>query len=144
MGAIWQRVAEYVRVAWWMANYALLAAFWLTMIDAFYDHMAPRLSYLTAHRAIADDLPCAKPECDFSLFWPAGRLAREHAYTALYTPQIFVKTASAMVLPGSRLVTFFYPPHMLLPAALISHLPFEWGYFVWTFGMVLIACWPCG
>ena len=75
----------------------MLAAFSLVIIFAFYRHMAPRFSYLTAGRAIADDPPCGRPECDFSVFWPAGRLAREHAYTALYTPQIFTKMASAML-----------------------------------------------
>jgi alpha-1,2-mannosyltransferase len=139
MDAVLKRLGEYRRLAWHMGTYALLVALWVTLIDVFYDHMAPRLSYLTTHKAIANDLPCGKPECDFSVFWPAGRLVREHAFTALYTPQIFDRAASAMLLPGSRLETFFYPPHMLLPAALISYLPFEWGFFVWTFGMVLIA-----
>lgn len=139
MNVVWERLREYARFAWKIGAYGLLAGFWGVFLWSFYTQVGPRLGYLTAHRAIANDLPCDKPECDFSVFWPAGHLAREHAYTVLYTPELFVKAASAMLLPGSRLETFFYPPTMLLPLAAISHLPFEWAYFVWTFGMALLA-----
>ncbi len=62
-----------------------------------------------------------------------------HNYVALYTPQIFVKLAAKMVLPGSQVETFFYPPPILFPLALISHLPFEWAFFVWTGALLSIA-----
>ncbi|GLR67402.1 hypothetical protein GCM10010909_20830 [Acidocella aquatica] len=139
MGGVWQRLRAYLVLSWRMGAYGLLVAFWMVLLQAAGTHMAPRLSYLTAHRPIANDAPCGRPECDFSVFWPAGRLAREHAYATLYTPQPFSRAAATMLLPGSQIETFFYPPPMLLPVALISYLPFEWGFFVWTFGMLLLA-----
>ena len=139
MGAVMNRLWAYARLAWQMGAYGLLGAFRLVLLHALYEHMAPRLGYLTAHRAIANDLPCGRPECDFSVYWPAGRLALEHAFVTLYSPQLFSQAASAMLLPGSQLETFFYPPTMLLPVALISRLPFEIGFFVWSLGLALAA-----
>ncbi len=139
MGRVWQRLREDARVAGWMLSHGALITFWLLLFGIFLGHMRQRLGYLTAHRPIANDLPCKSPECDFSVFWPAGRLAREHAYHLLYTPGLFSRAADAMLRPGSHIQTFFYPPPTLLAVALVSHLPFEWGFFVWTATLLLLA-----
>jgi hypothetical protein len=122
-----------------MAGYGLLVAFWGVFLMAFWAHMVPRLGYLTRNLPIGNDMPCKKPECDFSVFWPAGQLARAHDFVTLYSPHRFVAAVSAMLIPCPNIETFFYPPTMLLPVGAISLLPFEWGAFVWTFGMVVLA-----
>jgi len=138
MNALARKMREYARLAGKMGAYGLLAAFWGVFLVAFTAHMAPRFGYLTG-RPIGNDAPCHKPECDFSVFWPAGILARAHDYATLYSAPAFIRAVNTMLPPSPNIETFFYPPTMLLPVAAISHLPFEWGAFVWMFGTLALA-----
>ena len=133
-----RRLAVYFRIAWRMAAYGLLLAFWGVFLVAFVAHMLPRFAYL-AGAPIGADAPCQKPECDFSVFWPAGILARRHDFATLYSGTAFIHAVNGMLPPNPNIETFFYPPTMLLPLAAISHLPFEWGAFAWMFGGVALG-----
>ncbi len=117
-----------------MGATALLGTLWLIWFQVFCGKMLPRLGYLTG-KAIGNDAPCVKPECDFSDFWRAGLTARLPADAlpgALHMPML---PGVSLPLPGGYHEGFPYPPPIFLPAAAISHLPFELGFFVWT------ACW---
>ncbi len=138
MSAIMLRLREYARLTNTLGAWGLLVSFWGVFLVAFAEHMAPRFGYLTG-RPIGNDLPCNKPECDFSVFWPAGILARAHDYATLYSAPAFIRAVNTMLPPSPNIETFFYPPTMLLPVAAVSHLPFEWGAFAWMFGTLALA-----
>ena len=109
-----------------------MLAFWGLWLGVFVHFMLPHFRYITDPGLIGNDAPCGKPECDFSVFWLAGVLARWHDYTTLYSAHQFIPAVNALLIPSQNIETFFYPPPILLPAALVSHLPFELGFFVWT------------
>lgn len=121
-----------------MSTYAVLGLVWGTIFWVFLGKMVPRLGYLTMHRVIGNDLPCVTPECDFSVFWPAGFLARAHDFVLLYQPERFAVWGASLFFPGAHIETFYYPPPMLLPSMLISYLPFEIAFFVWTLVWIAI------
>nr|WP_281376867.1 glycosyltransferase family 87 protein [Acidocella aromatica] len=98
--------------------------------------MLPRLRYLTTDLLIGNDPPCLKPECDFSDFWRAGLTARLPGGSF---PHPSVHPGVQFPLPGGYHEGFPYPPTMLLPAGLISHLPFEPAFFVWTAAWIAAA-----
>ncbi len=139
MTAILKRLGDYTRLGWNMATYSLLGLVWFAIFEVFCGKMLPRLGYLTAHRAIANDPPCISPECAFSAFWPAGMLARAHEFMSIYQPQMFLAWQRQVLFAGAQQDAFFYPPPMLLPSALISYLPYELGFFIWTFGLILFS-----
>jgi hypothetical protein len=118
--------------------WGLLLGFWGVMLLAFAAHVLPRLRYLTG-APIAGDLPCHKPECDFSIFWPAGILARAGDFAQLYSASAFPDLSAHMLGTSARLEPFLYPPPMLLPATAVSFLPFETGAFVWMLGSLILA-----
>jgi hypothetical protein len=122
-----------------MSAYAVLGTLWGIIFWVFLGKMAPRFGYLTMHRAIGNDPPGLTPEGDFSVFWTAGLLARWHDYAEIYQPQRFVVWGAKLFFPGAQIQTFFYPPQMLLPNMLISYLPFEIGFFVWTLVGIVVA-----
>ncbi len=139
MTAILKRLGDYTRLTWKMAVYSLLGLVWFANFEVFCGKMLPRLGYLTAHRAIANDPPCITPECDFSVFWTAGVLARAHEFAEIYQPEKFILVGKMLFFPAAQIETFFYPPLMLLPGVVISYLPFELGFFVWTLVGIVIS-----
>lgn len=122
-----------------MVCWAVFGFFWLIALQVFCGKMAPRLGYIFAHKPIGNDPPCPTPECDFSVFWSAGHLARAHHLAALYHMRAFDAWGSVLLFPGAHLEPFIYPPLALLPDALISHLAFEPGFFVWTAASFILA-----
>jgi len=136
-----ERLTQSARNAGRFLNHAVLGIVWLVYLRLFVENMLPRLAYLTGNEPIHADWPCLTPECDFSVFWPAGLLARAHELNALYQPQAFAAAGAHLLVPGAGLETFYYPPQMLLPSMLISFLPFEAGFFVWTAAFILLAAW---
>jgi len=92
------RLCAYLRFANRVAGTSLLIAFWSVLVVAFVHHMVPRLNYL-AGAPIAPDKPCGRPQCDFSVFWPAGILSAHKAFAVIYTPDLFVAAAKTLLLP---------------------------------------------
>ncbi|MBU6449105.1 MAG: DUF2029 domain-containing protein [Rhodospirillales bacterium] len=84
-------------------------------------------------------MPCGKPQCDFSVFWPAGVLSVQKAFSVIYTPHLFVAAVKGLLLPGISYETFFYPPTALLIFWPLAHLPFEAAAFVWFLSSVVCA-----
>ncbi len=129
------------QTVWWTICCGLLGFLWLIVIEVFWGKMAPRLGYLFVHRPIANDPPCITPECDFSAFWPAGLLARQHDFMRIYDATAFLAYQRQTIAPSANLEAFFYPPPMLFPSVLISYLPFEWAFFTWTALGLILAAW---
>ncbi len=132
------RLSEYARLARGFGAYGLLFTFWGLWIVVFLHFMLPRLGYLTGLGLIGNDQPCGRPECDFSDFWRAGFTARLPlgALHRLIPP---LQPGALFPLPGGYAEGFPYPPPILLPASLISHLPFELAFFAWTVIGIAIA-----
>jgi len=61
-----------------MSAYAVLATVWVMIFLVFLGHMLPRVRDILRHAPLADTPPCDAVQCDFSIFWPAGMLARTH------------------------------------------------------------------
>jgi hypothetical protein len=133
------RLKALALAAWMMSGYACLGLIWCIVLRVCAAKLLPRLAYFTAGKRIGNDAPCGKPECDFSQVWPAGLLARAHQYATIYDPAAFWTARRALVFAGAGRVDWIYPPPMLLPAMLVSHLPFEWGFAAWTAVMTLGA-----
>jgi len=136
-----RRLTQRAHIARQVLNHAVLGIIWIVYLRLFVENMLPRLAYLTGHAAIHPDWPCLTPECDFSVFWPAGLLARAHELNSLYQPRAFAAAGAQLLSSGAATETFYYPPQMLLPSMLISFLPFETGFFVWTAAFILLAAW---
>jgi len=133
------RGLEYWRVASPMLAWAAVGLMWLAVLHQFVGAMAPRLSHLGPGGMRIDDRPCGSPECDFSVFWPAGLLARAHRTADIYQPDAFLNFRHQVFSPAAELVRWFYPPPTLLPSVAISYLPFETGFLTWSLGFSLIA-----
>ncbi len=132
------RLLAYARFIDRLGGTLLLLAFWGVLLHAFAVHMAPRLHYL-AGAPIGNDLPCHTPECDFGVFWPAGVLSVQKAFSVIYTPNLFMAAAKKLLLPEISYQTFFYPPTALLFFWPLAHLPFEAAAFVWLLGSTTCA-----
>ncbi len=132
------RLTAYLRFIDQFGGTFLLLAFWGVLLFAFIAHMAPRFAYLTG-TPVAPDLPCGRPECDFSVFWPAGKLANMGDFTTLYAPGAFAAAAGGFLLPGIPYETFFYPPTALLLLGPLAHLPFEIAALGWILGGTMAA-----
>lgn len=132
------RLYEYGKLAWRMAAWGVLVTLWGLWFMVFLGKMLPRLGYLTGARLIGNDPPCIKPECDFSDFWRAGLTAR---LSDGNFPHLLLQPGVQLPLPGGYHEGFPYPPLILLPVGLISHLPFEPAFFVWTAVWIIAAAW---
>jgi len=132
------RLRGYGRIAAHFLAFGLLATIWLALLWNFYIVMAPRLARTGAAAAI-NTWPCNAPDCDFSIFWPAGILARAGDFATLYQPALFAAWRQDFLSAGAQRLDWFYPPPALLPAAAISYLPFNLAFVVWTVLQLVIA-----
>jgi hypothetical protein len=133
-----KRAAEYCRVASPLLAYGLLGTISLALLWNFCTVMAPRVALIGASAAV-NTWPCHAPDCDFSMFWPAGILARAGDFTTLYQPALFAAWRLHFLYAGAQPVDWFYPPPALLPAAAISVLPFNMAFAAWTGLQIIIA-----
>lgn len=132
---------DYWRAASPMLAYAVLGLIWLAVWHQFFAAMEPRFGHLGPGGMAINDRPCECPECDFSGFWPAGLLVRMNRGADAYQTGAFLDFRHHVFSPAAELVRWFYPPPTLLPSALISYLPFEIGFVVWSVVFTLAAIW---
>ena len=84
------------------------------------------------------DLGCGASFCDSSVFWLAGRLARQGGTGTVYHGAAFALYGAA-TLPGhADHWPFVYPPVTLLPAAVMSLVPLGAAYAGFT-GLTIAA-----
>ena len=123
----------------WALTVLLPFAFiWTEVLLQFCSVMVPRLRNMLTGGPILNTPPCATPNCDFSVFWPAGLLARAGDYAGIYRTDLFLTWREKLFAPGVQRLDWFYPPPSLLPVMAISHLPFNVAFFVWI-GFFFIA-----
>ncbi len=115
-----------------LAALVVIMVVWFATACQFVTVMAGRLHHVGTAAPFSADPPCAAPQCDFSAFWPAGLLARQGSFRALYQPPSFLAWRQHVLGPAASALDWYYPPPVLLPAAAISTLPFELGFFVWV------------
>lgn len=133
------RLGDYARAVSAVSAYALLATIWLFVFQQFFNVMVPRLRTIIANGPVANTPPCRSPDCDFSVFWPAGLLARAGRLHDLYQPDTFLLWRHAILFAGAQRLDWFYPPPTLLPVMAISTLPFNAAFAVWTLTFILAA-----
>ncbi len=139
------RVRAFAVLACRSVIFALLFWLWANIFWVFLEKTAWRLRYLRSPSDIMNDPPCARPECDFSQFWPAGFLARAHKFVVLYDPTKFLAYRHNLFAMTVSRIDWVYPPPMLLPSAAISFFPFEMAFAIWTLiltsGAILLLRW---
>jgi hypothetical protein len=131
------RAAAYGRAAGGIAAGMVLGVIWLALLWNFCAVMAPRFAGLAG--PVLNTWPCDSPDCDFSIFWPAGVLARAGDFQTLYDPSLFAAWRAKFLFAQAQRLDWFYPPPALLPAAAISYLPFRAAFAAWTILQVIAA-----
>jgi hypothetical protein len=130
---------EYGSIVSVMSAYAMLAVVWVMIFLVFLGHMLPRLRDILRHAPLADTPPCDGIQCDFSVFWPAGLLARQGQFETLYDPMAFDAFRKAILIPTEQRLDWIYPPPSLLPLMPVSHLPLGIAFLVWTSVLAVLA-----
>jgi len=134
-----ERLRGYWEAASLMLGYAGLGVLWAMIFRVFLGHMLPRVQGILAGAPLANTAPCDGVQCDFSVFWPAGLLARHGQLAAIYNPHAFNQIRQALLFPGEFPLDWYYPPPSLLPLMPVSYLPIGPGFLVWVAGLTMLA-----
>jgi len=140
-GAARARLREYWRVFSLWGAYGLLATLWGEQAFAFYLNMWPRFAHLGAAGMRVMDRPCFYPQCDFSVFWPAGVLARAGDVARVYAPGAFEAVRQGFFGADVGPMAWYYPPPALLAVTPFSYLPFEPAFYAWSAVLTGLAAW---
>jgi hypothetical protein len=133
------RLLTYARIAGAMLAWAALALIWLAWLAEVVQNMRPRLAHISPAGMRIADAPCGTPQCDFSVFWPAGLLARSGAFQTLYLPAPFHAFRQHLFYADIDPLSWFYPPTALLAVAPASFLPFEASFYAWTAALIALG-----
>jgi alpha-1,2-mannosyltransferase len=133
------RLGELARAFGGLAAYALTGVTWLAFFRHFVTVMAPRVQNFWHHGPVQNTPPCFSPDCDFSVFWPAGLMARAGDLAGLYQPARFLVFRHDVLFAGAQRLDWFYPPPSLLPVMAVSYMPFQVAFFAWTLLFILAA-----
>jgi hypothetical protein len=116
---------------------------WAEVFLQFCRAMLPRL--LNLRGAVVATPPCATPDCDFSVFWPVGVIARQGNFHGVYDPSLFVGLRAQVLGSAFQRLDWFYPPPSLLPVMAASYLPFNVAFFAWIgvflLGAIVVLLW---
>ncbi len=130
------RLRDWLQTAYRLLCAGILLWLWGAVFVQFYGAMLPRLSHMGPAGMVINDWPCDSPQCDFAGFWAAGLLARAKKFMELFSPDAFLAFLHQHFSPAAAMIRWYYPPPTLLPATLISHLPFEAAFWVWSAGFL--------
>jgi len=139
--AVRARLLVYGRIFSLWGAYGLLATLWGEQAYAFYLNMWPRLGHLGAAGMRVLDRPCFYPQCDFSVFWPAGVLARAGQVARVYAPDAFTAARAGFFGAKAGPMAWYYPPPALLAVTPFSYLPFEPAFYAWSAVLTAVAVW---
>lgn len=126
------RLKDWLRIGYRLFCLGILLWLWGAVLMQFFGVMLPRLEHLDVSGGVINDRPCGSPQCDFSGFWAAGLLARSHRLDELFNPQAFLAFLHRVFSREAEMIRWYYPPTTLLPVAVISYLPFEVAFVVWS------------
>jgi hypothetical protein len=126
------RCQDYARIARPMLIYGLGAGLWLVDIAVVGARSWPRLLKLLAGAPPLNTPVCNNPQCDFSMFWPSGLLARAHQFAALYQTVPFLAFRQQVFTAATQRIDWIYPPPALLLTMPVSALPFDAAFLVWS------------
>lgn len=135
-GHIWAGITYYARLVDRLAAWPALLVWWGRDIQVFCINMAHRAAQGSPR---APDLPCTMPDCDFSVFWPAGRMARAGHAAAAYDPSALLALRRHDFYPALAPGNWYYPPVSLLPILPVSGLAFEPAFWLWSAALMLAA-----
>jgi hypothetical protein len=122
-----------------LATLTIVAFVWLEVLMQFGRAMAPRLLSVATGGPVVNTSPCYSPDCDFSIFWPAGVLARAGDFAGIYAPLAFLALRHHLLFAGAQRLDWIYPPPSLLPAAAVSLFSFQVAFWVSTVGLAAAA-----
>lgn len=136
-----------VKTSWaWLATqtwrgivWTITGFFWVLWFKVFLGHMISRVHSILSGAPLANTPPCDGVQCDFSVFWPASRLALQRHFHILYNPQAFNLFRQHVLFPGEPRLDWYYPPPSLLPLLPFGHLNMGAAFLAWTAVSILLA-----
>jgi len=135
------RLGTYYRILSGILTYPLLAIIWAEQFWQTARNLLPRFDPALSRALGTPWGPRACPECDFSAFWPAAKLARMGDFTAIYDPAGFEAYRQTVFFAKIGGLNWFYPPPSLLAVAPLAWLPFAFGFYAWTAGLTALSIW---
>ena len=130
--AMLKRCQDYARIARPLLIYGLAIGLWAAELIVVGLRSWPRLRLLLRGAPPLNTPLCTNPQCDFSMFWPSGLLARAHQFAALYQSAPFLAFRQDVFTPATQRIDWIYPPPTLLLTMPVSALPFDAAFLVWT------------
>ncbi len=137
--AVLGRLKQYGNIISSAATWPALIVWWGWYGVVFLRDMASRAGHYSPAGMRVQDLPCASPLCDFSVFWQAGVMAAHGRAAATYDPVMFLALRRNLFSAQADPPLWFYPPPALLAVQPLSRLPFEVSFWVWTLAVLLLA-----
>jgi hypothetical protein len=101
LSALRQRCQDYARIARPMLVYGLGIGLWLTDITVVGQRFWPRVTQIFASTPMGNTPICHNPQCDFSMFWPSGVVARAHDFATLYQPMALLTVRQHLLFAGA-------------------------------------------
>ncbi len=131
---------DYAKLASVVLGYAVLGLVWWAALQECWAVMAPRLWHVGPGGMRLVDWR-EGPLGDFSVFWPAGELARARRAAVAYDPAAFLAFRKEIFSGGVGMARWFYPPPAFLPVMAVATLPYELGYWIWLAAGNGLAVW---
>jgi hypothetical protein len=137
----WSRVRARYGTVSVLISYAVLASIWAEQFVQTSRNLLPRFDPALSKALGTSGAPRACPECDFSAFWPAARLARVGDFAAIYDPARFEAYRQTVFFARVGGLNWFYPPPSLLVVVPFGLLPFGLAFYAWVTILTGLAAW---
>jgi hypothetical protein len=112
--AVLGRLKQYGNIVSSVATWPALIIWWGWYAVVFLRDMVSRAGHFLPAGMRVQDLPCASPLCDFSVFWQAGAMAAHGRAGATYDPMVFLALRKNLFSAQADPLLWFYPPPALL------------------------------
>ena len=134
-----QNWAWQAKRVWRALVLAITGFLWLLWFRVFLEHMIPRVQAILSAAPLSNTPPCETVQCDFSVFWPASKLALQKHFEALYNPMAFNLFRQHVLFAGEPRLDWYYPPPSLLPLLPFGHLSMGTAFLAWTIVLTMLA-----
>jgi hypothetical protein len=125
------RLTAYAKLTAWLC----LLIGWARALQIFGQNFWARLN-ASPH---LPDLPCNAPQCDFSLFWPAGLLVGQGHAAVAYQPHLLQGLRETLFWHHIEPTAWIYPPPALFAVWPLKFFSFETGFWAWSFWLLVLA-----